>query len=85
MNPDRNGGIDNLALEMEEGKVGHHSATTPNFASARSPNTFVNLYQMAHSTKKSHIMARIPVGSEGALTLCGAIEALARPVVAFVR
>ncbi len=84
-------------MEMEEGLgggggLGHHSGPMSmpslmrqNSGSFTTSNTFADLYKMAHSAKKSTIMHRIPEGSEGALTLCGAIEALSKPIVAFVR
>jgi solute carrier family 4 anion exchanger 2 len=71
-------GKDNLAMEMEEGRTGDMLGI--------SSNSFVDLYKMASSGKaRNPIMNRMPEGSEGALTLCGAIPSLTQPMVAFVR
>ena len=40
---------------------------------------------MENAKTRYPILNRIPDDSEGALTLCGAMECLSRPLVAFVR
>ena len=72
----------------EEGKMnGTQSFTASSLAEAMLSLGGPALHQdlLEHARHKYPIMNRMPGDSEGALTLCGAIECLQRPLVAFVR
>lgn len=66
---------DHLVVSMEEGMSSGYPTTA----------SFADLYRMANQPKKSGIMMRIKEGTEGAITLVGAVDFLEEPLTAFVR
>ena len=74
-----------FAMEMEACISRSNSVTSRE--KLTNSTSIIEMYKLARDNIKSKypIMNRLPENSEGCLTMCGAIESLTKPAIAFVR
>lgn len=53
--------------------------------SMHSNHSFNDLYKLATTPRRDHIMAKLAPGTEGVMTMVGGLESLKKPVAGFVR